>query len=273
MEDEAFRNALVNSKIEDWSLGMNAPWTPGEPKVWLALDASGSPFLALHFWPEQPDLVIFKQVIAFDEGVATLGRTQHHYFRCEVVSKDLVAALMQFEKERSAVPFIPSIDLEGMKPARNGKVRWVVREDGRRDVYLLSDDGFLITRRSLAETGRTLYVTLYRMDKDGRPLSCKGYDKDKKEVFKVSFGYRKKDMKLVEMRVFDSATYVDSSSKPIFRNLFTGDDEQPVWVLTDGDMKEEDRPEWASIALERFDNPFLKEGMKEMGELDVLEEK
>ena len=47
-------------------------------------------------------------------------------------------------------------------------------------------------------------VTVYRMDEQGNPRSCKIYDGQQQELYKVRYGYDKQWGRLVEEQMFDS---------------------------------------------------------------------
>jgi hypothetical protein len=110
LEENSFKNALESSKIDDWTFGVAAPWSPGEKSSWVALDYAGEPFLSVRLAADQPKLVIINQVISFSEGVATLGRTRHYFFRCELSSEAFVKFLQEALKSQSIKRFVPRPD-------------------------------------------------------------------------------------------------------------------------------------------------------------------
>ena len=124
-------------------------------------------------------------------------------------------------------------------------VRSVVREDGGRDIYKLSAQGVVVTKRSLDAEGEMRYVIICHHDKEGNPLDSKGYDQEKNLLFKVSYGYRKSDGQLVEKRVFDT-----SSKEPVLRLMYTEDGKIPLFD------KERVAPPWLGWAMADFENPF-----------------
>ena len=110
LEENSFKNALESSKIDDWTFGMVAPWSPGEKSSWVALDYAGEPFLSVRLTADQPKLVIINQVIGFSEGVATFGRSRHYFFRCELSSDAFVKFLREAQKTQSTKRFVPRPD-------------------------------------------------------------------------------------------------------------------------------------------------------------------
>jgi len=107
LEENSFKNALESSKIDDWTFGMTAPWSPGEKSSWVALDNAGEPFLSVRLTADQPKLVVIDQVIGFSDGVATLGRSRHYFFRCELRSEAFVKFLTEVQKSQATKKFVP----------------------------------------------------------------------------------------------------------------------------------------------------------------------
>lgn len=107
-------------------------------------------------------------------------------------------------------------------------VRVMRNEDGSRTLFLRSPDNRTLTKKTFSANGVLELVTIYRMDSNENPLSCKIYDGLKQELYKVSYGYRKSDGQLVEERMFDSRVHrVDpadgKTEMPVRRFLYTYD--------------------------------------------------
>lgn len=83
-------------------------------------------------------------------------------------------------------------------------VRVMRNEDGSKTLFLRSPDNKTLTKKTYSANGVLELLTIYRMDANENPLSCKIYDGQKQELFKVSYGYRKSDGQLIEERMFDS---------------------------------------------------------------------
>jgi hypothetical protein len=83
-------------------------------------------------------------------------------------------------------------------------VRVMRNEDGSKTLFLRSPDNRTLTKKTFSANGVLELLTVYRMDANENPLSCKIFDGQKQELFKVSYGYRKSDGQLIEERMFDS---------------------------------------------------------------------
>jgi len=82
-------------------------------------------------------------------------------------------------------------------------VRIIRHADGARTRFTRTPDNTTLTKKQFSPNGVVTMVTVYTM-KLGNPIGCKIYDGDKNLLFKVSYGYRKSDGKLVEERMFDA---------------------------------------------------------------------
>lgn len=106
-------------------------------------------------------------------------------------------------------------------------VRVMHHEDGGQTLFLRSPDKGVITKKTFGAGGNLKMVTIYRMDEHGNPLSCKIYDGQKTELFKVAYGYRKSDGMLVEERMFDSRVKridpADGKEMPVHRLMYEYD--------------------------------------------------
>lgn len=76
--------------------------------------------------------------------------------------------------------------------------------DGSQTRFTRSPDNRVLTKRKVNANGVLTMLTIYRMDKNGNPVSCQIYDGNNNRLFKVSYGYRKTDGQLVEERMFDA---------------------------------------------------------------------
>lgn len=78
-------------------------------------------------------------------------------------------------------------------------------DDGSRTIYKKRPGEKGMQRRSYSADGNLISVVQYREGEYGQLVSCKIYDGQKTELYKVSYGYDK-NARLVEERMFDSAT-------------------------------------------------------------------
>lgn len=83
-------------------------------------------------------------------------------------------------------------------------VRIMRHDDGSRTLFTRSPDNRTLTKKKLSGNGVLTMLTVYRMDGNENPLSCKIFDGGDNCLFKVSYGYRKSDGQLVEERMFDA---------------------------------------------------------------------
>ncbi len=84
-------------------------------------------------------------------------------------------------------------------------VRVMKNEDGSETIFTRSPDKRTITKKTYSN-GNLSMVTVYRMDEHGNPMSCKIFDGQNTELFKVSYGYHKADGLLMAEYMFDSRT-------------------------------------------------------------------
>jgi hypothetical protein len=106
-------------------------------------------------------------------------------------------------------------------------VRVTHHKDGGQTLFLRSPDKKTITKKTFGNGGALKMVTIYRMDENGNPLSCKIFDGQKTELFKVAYGYRRSDGLLVEERMFDSRVArtnpADGKEMPVRRFIYEYD--------------------------------------------------
>ncbi|KAB2641104.1 MAG: hypothetical protein DVB26_05435 [Verrucomicrobia bacterium] len=102
-------------------------------------------------------------------------------------------------------------------------VRILHHKDGSKTIFTRSPNNLVLTKKTFSAVGRLSLITIYRMDSGGNPVSCKIYDGQKNELFKVSYGYRKSDGQLVSEEMFDSRVKRINPKKPT--------EEMPVQVV------------------------------------------
>ena len=106
-------------------------------------------------------------------------------------------------------------------------VRVMRNEDGSRTIFTRSADNQTLTKVTYSPNGVRTMTTVYRMDENENPLSCKIFDGQKQELFKVRYGYRKTDGKLVEEQMFDSRVKrmdpATGQEMPVRRFIYTYD--------------------------------------------------
>lgn len=83
-------------------------------------------------------------------------------------------------------------------------VRVLRHQDGSRTMFTRTPDNRTLSKKKFNGNGVLTMLTVYRMDTNQNPLSCKIYDGQNNCMFKVSYGYRKSDGQLVEERMFDA---------------------------------------------------------------------
>ncbi len=102
-------------------------------------------------------------------------------------------------------------------------VRVMQHKDGSKTIFTRSPNNQVLTKKTYSAAGRLTLITVYRMDAAGNPVSCKIYDGQKSELFKVSYGYRKSDGQLVMEQMWDSRVRRTNPKNP--------DEEMPVQVV------------------------------------------
>ncbi|MFD0893502.1 hypothetical protein KBB96_18905 [Luteolibacter ambystomatis] len=93
---------------------------------------------------------------------------------------------------------------KGIDAVDGPNVRVMRQDDGSKTVFERSPDNKTLTTRNLSPRGDVQLRTIYRMDANTNPISCKIFDGLGTELFKVSYGYRKSDGQLVAEQMFDS---------------------------------------------------------------------
>ena len=85
-------------------------------------------------------------------------------------------------------------------------VRFMRHHDSTRTEFRRSPDDRIHTKKTFNPSGALVLVSVYRMDTQGNPRSCKIYDGRKNLLYKVSYGYHKVHGRLVAEDMFDART-------------------------------------------------------------------
>ncbi len=121
----------------------------------------------------------------------------------------------------------PAFAESGPNEVDGPNVRVMRNEDGSRTIFTRSPDNLTLTKMTYSANGVRMMTTIYRMDHNENPLSCKIFDGQQQELFKVRYGYRKSDGKLVEEQMFDSRVKrinpADGAEMPVRRFIYTYD--------------------------------------------------
>lgn len=143
-------------------------------------------------------------------------------------------------------------------------VRVLRGEDGSRTVFKRTPDNRTLTKRMFSAQGSLVLITIYRMDTQGNPRSCKIYDGKNTELFKVRYGYDRDTGQLMEEQMFDSRVRHlnpgDGSEMPVRRFIYTydanGQRSKPVAiVLTPGRTADELYGAPSALESNPFDSP------------------
>lgn len=170
----------------------------------------------------------------------------------------LLAVLLTASVQAAPDPGFDDVDGPNVRVTRHA--------DGSRTRFTRSADKTELTKKKYSPNGRITMVTVYVMDKMGNPLSCKIYDGKESLMYKVRYGYRKSDGKLVEEQMFDARVKrtdpATGKEMPVQRVLYVydaqGNRSAPmVYNLLPGKTFEEVFGEKASM----YDrDPFLGHG-------------
>jgi hypothetical protein len=141
-------------------------------------------------------------------------------------------------------------------------VRVMRNQDGSRTEFRRTPDNRTLTKKTFTPQGNLQSVTVYRMDAQGNPRSCKIYDGQNQELFKVAYGYDRQFGRLIEEQMFDSrAPRIDHNTgkeMPVrrFRYVYDaqGNRSRPISVVLTPGRKADDVYPVGPSALER--NPF-----------------
>ena len=148
-------------------------------------------------------------------------------------------------------------------------VRVMRNQDGSSTVFRRSPDNRTLTKKTLTAQGTVQSITIYRMDPQGNPRSCKIFDGQNQELFKVAYGYEKQFGRLVEERMFDARVKrIDPDNggeMPVRRFLYTydaqGNRSRPISISLPAGKRADDVYRVAPSALEH--NPFDDKGKKD----------
>lgn len=102
-------------------------------------------------------------------------------------------------------------------------VRVMQHKDGSKTIFTRSPNNQVLTKKTFSAAGKLALITVYRMDANANPKSCKIFDGQNNELFKVAYGYRISDGQLVQEEMYDSRVRRTNPKKP--------DEEMPVQVV------------------------------------------
>jgi len=106
-------------------------------------------------------------------------------------------------------------------------VRILRGEDGSRTEFKREPNNRALTKRTVTAAGSLLMRTEYRMDEHGNPRSCRIFDGQGNELFKVRYGYDRTSGLLMEEQMFDARVKninpVDKQELPVRRFIYTYD--------------------------------------------------
>jgi len=122
-----------------------------------------------------------------------------------------------------ALGWLPMLAAGDLEAVDGPNVRVLQHKDGSKTIFTRSPNNLVLTKKTFSAAGRLTLITIYRMDSGGNPVSCKIYDGQKNELFKVSYGYRKSDAQLVSEEMFDSRVRRTNPKNPA--------EEMPVQVV------------------------------------------
>jgi hypothetical protein len=100
--------------------------------------------------------------------------------------------------------FSPTFAADEFNAVDGPNVRVMRHEDGTRAHFQRSPDSRVLTKRTYSANGILNMLTIYRMDANQNPLSCKIFDGKNNELFKVAYGYHKTTGQLVQENMYDS---------------------------------------------------------------------
>lgn len=167
---------------------------------------------------------------------------------------------------------LPALAVDQDYNATDGpNVRVLRQQDGSKTVFTRSPDNLTLTKKTFSPNATLELITVYRTDANGNPLSCKIFDGQKVEIYKVSYGYRKNDGKLVEERMFDSRVKrrdpATGQEMPVRRMVYTYDADgkrsKPMAITLIPGAKADDVYRKTSPSFEA--NPFQDEKDKSGG--------
>lgn len=166
-----------------------------------------------------------------------------------------------------AVPFSVA-SVSELEQVDNPNVRMTKHDDGSKTIYTRTPDRKTITQKTFTAGGVLSMVRIYRMDENENPRSCKIFDGQNNELFKVSYGYSRTDGQLREERMFDSRTKrinpADGTELPVHRVMYEYDGQgrrsAPISITLIPGRTAEDVFGRAPSGL--LDNPFKDPAVK-----------
>lgn len=151
-------------------------------------------------------------------------------------------------------------------------VRYMRHYDGSKTEFRRSPDDRIHTKKTYNTNGRLVLTSVYRMDANGNPRSCKIYGKDRQVLYKVSYGYHKVHGRLVAEDMFDARRQhinpKTGKELPVRRMYYTydtsGNRSRPIaYVFVKGKTSEEIfGPDNKRPTYLPEDNPFRNEGRR-----------
>lgn len=100
-------------------------------------------------------------------------------------------------------------------------------EDGSRTEFKREPNNRVLTKRTFSAGGSLEVRTEYRMDEHGNPRSCRIFDGQGNELFKVRYGYDRTTGQLMEEQMFSSQVKninpADKQEMPVRRFIYSYD--------------------------------------------------
>jgi len=115
---------------------------------------------------------------------------------------------------------LPPSGAAGFDALDGPDIRVKIDTNERKCVFTRSGDRKMVTKNTYSKEGALLSVSVYKLNENGKIAACHIYDSHKTQLYKVGYGYRKQDGKLVMERMWDCRAQRD------YRNLY--DRETPV---------------------------------------------
>lgn len=152
------------------------------------------------------------------------------------------------------------------KPGPN--IRFMRHFDGTRTEFRRSPDDRIHTKKTFTSSGALALVSVYRMDENGNPRSCKIFDGRKNLLYKVSYGYHRGHGRLVAEDMFDARVKRinpnTNREMPVRRMYYTydaqGNRSRPIcYVFVKGKTAEEVFGKDKTQSTFPENNPFMKE--------------
>lgn len=123
---------------------------------------------------------------------------------CKITMAILTGLLASLQAAPPSTIQSASAAVKDLEAVYGPNVRVMRHEDGSRTLFMKSPDNQTLTRKKYSASGTLSMMTVYRMDSNANPVSCKIYDGSNQLIFKVSYGYRKSDGQLVQENMYDA---------------------------------------------------------------------